>query len=253
VRTFLCMLALVLVTLFLRSTAAATAAVTPTNHCSFSSVGTRLTGGCGMLFGETPMLTLAPAAGITSGAWKPGQHPVAVWSGDRTYRKYPNAPIELEVYAGGTGILRTQDGWFAVTGVTATSTSLRFDLDASAEVAPNAADRAIVVRAAQVLSSTAVWNRADTRDCLPSATTWSIYCAMVKATIEVTGGFHHRRPALEVVRTIIDKRTAGRAYRHRLMDYNNDPRTTLADVQSLFAEALKRINDHVWLRANGFL
>jgi hypothetical protein len=26
------------------------------------------------------------------------------------------------------------------------------------------------------------------------------------------------------------------------MDYNNDPTTTLADVQSLFAEALKRID-----------
>jgi len=57
---------------------------------------------------------------------------------------------------------------------------------------------------------------------------------MEKATIEVTGGFSHRRPALEVVREIIDERTATRNYHHRLMDYNNDRTTHLSDVQSFF-------------------
>jgi hypothetical protein len=65
---------------------------------------------------------------------------------------------------------------------------------------------------------------------------------MEKATIEVSGAFHHRRPALQVVREIVDERTAGRPYEHRLMDYNNDPATRLEDVQSLYAEALKRID-----------
>lgn len=40
---------------------------------------------------------------------------------------------------------------------------------------------------------------------------------------------------------IVDERTTGRPYHHRLMDYNNDPSTRLQDVQSLFAEALRRI------------
>jgi hypothetical protein len=57
----------------------------------------------------------------------------------------------------------------------------------------------------------------------------------------VTGGFHHRRPALELVRQIVDERSEGRNYHHRLMDYNNDPSTRLEDVQSLFAEALARM------------
>ena len=59
--------------------------------------------------------------------------------------------------------------------------------------------------------------------------------------IEVTGGFDHRRPAGQLVREIIDTRTKDRDYRHRIMDYNNDPRTQLADVRSLFAEAIARI------------
>jgi hypothetical protein len=57
----------------------------------------------------------------------------------------------------------------------------------------------------------------------------------------VTSGFHHRRPALEVVREIVDERAATRNYHHRLMDYNNDPKTHLDDVKSLFKEALNRI------------
>ena len=64
---------------------------------------------------------------------------------------------------------------------------------------------------------------------------------MEKAEIEVTGGFHHRRPAGELVREIVDERTKARNYNHRLMDYNNDPTTKLEDVRSLFAEAMARI------------
>ncbi|MGH9411872.1 MAG: hypothetical protein ACRD1V_20750, partial [Vicinamibacterales bacterium] len=71
--------------------------------------------------------------------------------------------------------------------------------------------------------------------------TWSIYCAEEKASVELTGGFDHRRPALELVRQIIDERAKDKRYHHREMDYNNDPSTTLADVRSLFAEAIARI------------
>jgi hypothetical protein len=56
----------------------------------------------------------------------------------------------------------------------------------------------------------------------------------------VTDGFHHRRPALEIVRAIVDERTKDRNYSHRLMDYNNDPTTHLTNVRTLFAEALAR-------------
>jgi hypothetical protein len=41
-------------------------------------------------------------------------------------------------------------------------------------------------------------------------------------------------------------------YHHRLMDYNNEKTTILADVQSLFREALKDMNDSAWLTAHGF-
>jgi hypothetical protein len=149
--------------------------------------------------------------------------------------------VEVEVYAGGTGVIRTFEGWYRVTDFAARDSMLHFRVDTAAELAASALDRKIIQRANEILASDAVWNRADDRTCKPGATTWSIYCALEQATIEVTGGFHHRRPALELVREIVEARTKDRQYNHRLMDYNNDSTTHLGDVRSLFAEALGRI------------
>jgi len=65
---------------------------------------------------------------------------------------YPNEPLELEIYTGGRGVLRTEYGWFAVTQF-ASSPTLSFDLDASHEVRPNPLDRKIVRKAAATLST----------------------------------------------------------------------------------------------------
>ena len=149
--------------------------------------------------------------------------------------------VEIEIYDGGSGVIRTYQGWFPVTGFSVDATAMHFQFDGRHEVPPNALDKEILERASTVITSDAVWNRADNRECPAAATTWSIYCAVARAMIEVTGGFNHRRPAGELVRQVVEERSAGRNYSHRMMDYNNDPRTLIADVRSLFAEAITRI------------
>jgi hypothetical protein len=124
-----------------------------------------------------------------------------------TDRGYPNAPLELEIYAGNWGVLRTEYGWFPVNGFAASST-LSFDLDSSHQVQPSALDLEIVQKASVILSTENAWNRDDNRQCATNATTWSIYCALEKAEAEVTGGVHHRRPASEIVRKIDRKYSA---------------------------------------------
>ncbi len=149
--------------------------------------------------------------------------------------------VEIEIYEGGNGVVRTYNGWFAVSGFSTRGSTMRFQIDTTKEIAPNALDHDILVYAMKIISPDSAWNRADNRECPATATKWSIYCAVELAQIEVAGGFHHRRPAGELVREIVDERTKARNYSHRMMDYNNDPTTTLADVHSLFAEALARI------------
>jgi len=149
--------------------------------------------------------------------------------------------VEIEIYKDGTGVIRTYRGWFPVTRFAVKDGQLQFRVGLTDEVPANDLDREIIQRAAAMIPSDAAWNRADNRKCPAGAPTISIYCAEERATIEVTGGFHHRRPALELVRVIVEDRSKDKSYSHRLMDYNNDPSTTLADVKSLFAEALSKI------------
>jgi hypothetical protein len=211
--------------------------------CALDESAGTWSGACGALIEDSATsVRLAPAPAITTGPWRRDERPDAVWSGTIKTADYPPTAVEVEIYPDRSGVMRTLFGWFPVTAAQRGAHALRFDVDATREAAPSGIDRAIVERARTILSTTAVWNRADNRKCPPEAKTWSIYCAMEKATVDVAGAFHHRRPALQVVRAIVDERTAARPYQHRLMDYNNDSTTTLADVRSLFAEALRRID-----------
>jgi hypothetical protein len=103
-------------------------------------------------------------------------------------------------------------------------------------------DIRIVRRAREILSSPVKWNRSDNRKCPARQTTYSLYCALEKATREVSKKFEHRGAAMQEARFAIDEVLAkGNHYEHRLMDYNNDPKTTFADVQEFFTLLEERI------------
>jgi hypothetical protein len=103
-------------------------------------------------------------------------------------------------------------------------------------------DVRIVQRAKEILSSPDKWNRADNRRCPEGAKTFSLYCALKTATDEVSGDFKHRGAAMQEARFVIDDIAPHRdEYHHRLMDYNNDPRTSFEDVQKVFRLLEERI------------
>ena len=115
--------------------------------------------------------------------------------------------------------------------------------DPEAKPPVSKADVQIVQRARKILDSQSKWNRADTRVCEANAKTFSLYCALEKATDEVTGKFEHRSAAMQEARFVIDEIAPNRKnYDHRLMDYNNDPTTTFADIQKFFRLLEDRIN-----------
>ncbi len=104
-------------------------------------------------------------------------------------------------------------------------------------------DVRIVQRAREILNSAAEWNRKDTRTCPADAKTFSLYCALEKATNEISGKFEHRGAAMQEARFVIDDIAPHHeSYHHRLMDYNNDPTTTFADVQKFFRLLEERIS-----------
>jgi len=118
----------------------------------------------------------------------------------------------------------------------------------SPEVRPpvTKADVQIVKRARKILNSESKWNRADNRICPADAKTFSLYCALEEATKEVTGKFEHRGAAMQEARFVIDDIAPNRKnYNHRLMDYNNDPTTTYADVRKFFRLLEDRIHQRL--------
>jgi hypothetical protein len=102
-------------------------------------------------------------------------------------------------------------------------------------------DLRILIRANEILSSPSVWNRHDTRECHDTDKTWSLFCALEKASREVLKEYRHREVALQEVRFAIEDVTDGREFEHRLMDYNNLPDTQFADVKRVLTIATHRV------------
>jgi hypothetical protein len=104
------------------------------------------------------------------------------------------------------------------------------------------ADLEIAQRAREILDSPSKWNRADNRNCPETAKTFSLYCALEKATLEKSGNFEHRGAAMQEARFVIEEVAPNlKRYQHRLMDYNNDPTTTFADLQKV----LRLLQEHI--------
>lgn len=224
-----------------------TASHPPAGQCELTlqQVDQSWKGECGPLFSNTELTTLT-ARKVTSlpgGAGRGDAVPGLMLMAKLTGRP-ETADLELEFY-GKEGVIRSQVGWRVVTVMSESATTLRFHVTGS-EPVPTDLDRRILERAAEILASEAVWDRADDRTCGGDDKTWSLYCALHRASLELTGGFHHRRPCFQIVRQILYERVAeerrkGRKYPHIMMDYNNDPAVRLLDVQSVFAETASRM------------
>jgi hypothetical protein len=102
-------------------------------------------------------------------------------------------------------------------------------------------DLKILKRADEILSNESKWNRKDDRTCKPDATTWSLFCALHQASIEVLGEYDHRRVALQEVRFAIEDVSKGKEFEHRLMDYNNLPTTQFKDIKLVLKMATDKV------------
>jgi hypothetical protein len=112
-------------------------------------------------------------------------------------------------------------------------------------IQPNSQDMQIIAVAKGLLSSPERWDRHDTdgHKCEPSASSYTLYCALQTATERVSGKFEHRDTALEEARFVIEAK--GKAYPHRLMGYNNDPAVTFGMLQQLLDQIGLRVQEDI--------
>src|SRR5262245_31561399 len=112
----------------------------------------------------------------------------------------------------------------------------------------------IVQRAREILNSPAKWNRADTRACRiqpcklgcpTEGNTFSLYCALKKATDEVRGRFDHNGAVMQEARYVVQEIAVNKDFQHRLETYNNDRRTAFPDIQKAFELLEDRIRERL--------
>lgn len=84
------------------------------------------------------------------------------------------------------------------------------------------------------------WTRNEETQCNLEASSWTLFCALQKASYDVLGEFQLRRPALEEVRVVVEQ-LAGQTFEKRLIDFNNRPETSFEDIQKALDIALGRI------------
>ncbi len=135
-------------------------------------------------------------------------------------------------------MLREQTIW-TIGGLTMAE---RYELFARRPV--TADDIAILKRADEILSSEAAWNHADARKCRRPASSWSLFCALKEASIEVTGKWDNRRVVMEELRFVIIEVTGldnKRPNVHPLMIYNNLPMTRFEDIKKVLRIASERL------------
>src|SRR5262245_35525920 len=120
--------------------------------------------------------------------------------------------------------------------------------DSDVAPTPTPTDVSIVRRAEELLSEVPAWNHFGDRNCEASARSWNLYCALHRASLDITGTFQHRSAAMQEVRWVVDERTRGKDLEHRLMDYNNLPETTFTEVKGVLAEARRRLEAKVGMQ-----
>ena len=108
-------------------------------------------------------------------------------------------------------------------------------------------DLRILLRAEALLSDAAGWNRDDDRVCVDDERSGrrSLFCALHRASLDVLAGYEHRRAALQEVRFAIEDATGGRAFEHRLQDFNNLAATSHDDIGRVLRTARERVESRL--------
>jgi hypothetical protein len=111
----------------------------------------------------------------------------------------------------------------------------------------DSSDLKIIQRANAILASSSIWNKQDDRECNDDISNghYSLYCALYKASIEITGVYVHRRAAMQIVRFTLEKYENGRVKNHRLMDWNNHPNTTFDEVKKVLRESIETVKQRL--------
>ncbi len=140
-------------------------------------------------------------------------------------------------------LAKSQAGWFTFDHLKFEKNSLSFYLDHDPEVPFAQTDLAIIQKTWDLLKNPNTWHKNDDRDCEDDVKdkSYSLFCALQAASIEVEGGYNHRNAVMQLVRHQINEEYPNRKWEHRLRDFNNMPETTHKKIAKFLKKAKKTI------------
>jgi hypothetical protein len=157
--------------------------------------------------------------------------------------KEPEDPTRFEIVetANSRGVAKLPYGWFAIENMKTEPSTMSLTIATNKTLPPTQDDIKIIQRAIALIPSEALWNKADDRQCPKGQIKLSVFCALTQATQEIAGGIHYRQPAAQAVREVVNEVGGKRVGKHRLMDYNNHPDTTLAEIHTMLRMAQAKV------------
>jgi hypothetical protein len=171
-----------------------------------------------------------------------------LWRGTATLDGAPGQDIGVDVRPDGT--LRLGRSWLALKDVSTPTGSLMFTFGLNQPARATQVDGDILRQTRVYLAEVSHWNRHDLTNMdeaptggfnCPNVVARSLFCALYFASVATAGDYAHFRPAVEAVRQAIVSARGRGLYRHPLVDFNNDPRTTLPDVHAVLDMAVQLI------------
>jgi len=143
--------------------------------------------------------------------------------------------------------MKTRQGYFIWESYKIRNDTLFFVIDWWYRPPASELDVRVIGLAEGLLKDSLTWRRDDDRQCQDDSETnrWSLFCALKHASIEVTGEYNHHNTVVQTARSVINEMIPDHGFAHTLMDFNNSPTTTHADVLFVLRQAKIRIMNEI--------
>lgn len=166
------------------------------------------------------------------------------WNGVLQIPGWPRLPVEVEsspYEPDPAPVMKTEVAWLLVEDAVVQGSELSFWFLFDEDAPPTHQDIAIIEGTAAIMSDERLWDRSDSRRCPEVSQTWTLYCAMRQATVEETGKFHDKQPALVITRKVIGDVFRDMAWENPLIDYNSYDDAILIEMHRLLTMASTRV------------
>ena len=170
----------------------------------------------------------------------------AYFQDERVYNAYFSLLIShRNIYFRYSEILKNTHGILDLLDSISGTSSITIDSinSAALNLVFDSLDLKIVQKADAILSDSSKWNKADDRQCEDDINNvrYSLFCALHKASIDITGEYIPRRPGVEMVKLSVNKYGQRRAVTDKIIEWNNHSDTTFEELKKVLKESMDEI------------